>query len=541
MRQPDISLKEVMTAMQDMQAAYSIGKESRYMRRLTGVNFQGSGADYHFRSEAEFLKAIERARDFDRENMVVGQGITRLVNNVIQDGFALDPRTNDKEADDLLWELWNEWSYTPELCHARGLEDFTGLTKLALRHTIVDGDILNLPLEEGSLFPVEGHLLRTPKDVRNPAVHGVEVDPRFGRPLRYWVLKEEKGINRTYAHRNFRSFPAYDEDGARQAFHLFNGKRVSQTRGVTALAPIVYTAGIHDDLQFAKLVQAQVVSCFAIFRRLDPSLSAIAPVPQRGERTEEALGDGSTRTVEGIAPGMEVRGRPGEILEGFSPNVPNPEFFPHAMMLLSFIAVNLDMPVHCLLLDPTKTNFSGWRGALDEARKGWREMQRWMACKHYSPVYAWKLRQWIVKVKAVGKLFQKLGPKLFAHRWNPPGWRYIEPLKDAQAETTRLDNNLTSPRRLHAEYGGNWEELVPELIEDRAMLIEAAIARADQITQRFPDAGVTWRDLAGRIAGVGAENAPAEESDETDETPPERDRNAPPPRQPPMYAESEGP
>ena len=41
---------------------------------------------------------------------------------------------------------------------------------------------------------------------------------------------------------------------------------------------------------------------------------------------------------------MELFGFPGESLKGFSPNVPNPEFFQHAKLILTILASNLDLP-----------------------------------------------------------------------------------------------------------------------------------------------------------------------------------------------------
>src|SRR5690606_1028361 len=101
------------------------------------------------------------------------------------------------------------------------------------------------------------------------------------------------------------------------------------------------------------------------------------------------------------APGIEYTGAPGEKLTGFSPNIPNAEFFEHARLILTFVAINLDMPLQMLLLDATATNFSGWRGAFDQAKIGFRQIQSWLLKRFYAPVYEWKLRQWIAEDPAI--------------------------------------------------------------------------------------------------------------------------------------------
>ena len=95
---------------------YDIGSSGRYLPSPKGVHLQGSGADYHYRDETKFFRAIERARFYDRNNMIVGQGIDRLCDNLIRDGFTLDPLSSDAgfnaEAKAKFWD----WGLDPDQC-----------------------------------------------------------------------------------------------------------------------------------------------------------------------------------------------------------------------------------------------------------------------------------------------------------------------------------------------------------------------------------------------------------------------------------------
>jgi len=209
---------------------------------------------------------------------------------------------------------------------------------------------------------------------------------------------------------------------------------------------------------------------------------------------------------------MELTTEPGETITAFSPNVPNPEFFPHASLILTFISINLNLPLAVLLLDPSKTNFSGWRGAIDQARMGFREIQRWLAGSFHRPVYRFKCRQWIAEDAALARQFAALGEKVFQHRWNPPTWAYIEPLTDGQADLLQVRNALTSPRRLHARRGADWDEIYAEIIADNSAAIKAAKKAALQINGEFPDgnAPVHWREILSLPTpdGVQIQQAP---------------------------------
>jgi capsid protein len=240
------------------------------------------------------------------------------------------------------------------------------------------------------------------------------------------------------------------------------------------------------------------VSCFALFRSQAAAANGGLPLNDApyGERTDQALASGGTRRIEGIAPGMEITGRPGEKLEGFSPNVPNSEFFQHVRLILTLIGINIGLPLVLVLMDGSETNFSGWRGAVDEARKGWRRNQCALSTRFHAPIYVHKTRRWAAEDATLMSAQTRLGPRFFRHRWNPPRWPYIEPLKDASSDLLRLRNGLSSPRRIHAEHGDNYYEILDELLADNTAAIIAAKARATAINQQFKDdQPVHWREV----------------------------------------------
>jgi capsid protein len=272
---------------------------------------------------------------------------------------------------------------------------------------------------------------------------------------------------------------------------------VSQTRGVSVLNPICDIAGMFDDLNFATLIKAQVASCFAILREYS---AASPPIPggqgTMGSKSSEAMQDGTQRVLEGVAPAMIVDGKPGQKLTGFSPNIPNPEYFPHSTLLLTFMAMNLNLPLTVLLLDPERAgNFSALRGVLEQAKLGFSALQRWLIDKLHRPVWIWKARQWADEDRALLAALMKMGAAYFSCKWRPPRHPYIEPVTDRAAALLGSRNLLASPRDTAAENGAGWEDIVRESVEDNSLAIEAAIVKANDINARYPTAGVTWRDV----------------------------------------------
>lgn len=488
----------IVSAFDDIRADYDMSRENRFIRRRTGLAPQGNTADWHYRNEESYYRDIEKARDMDRNDSIIGQTIDRAVDNIVQDGFTLDPKTGSQELDKILRRKWHEWAEDREACDIQGEFCWHDFERHAMRSMLVDGDIVFLGLggddsESGKLQAIEAHAIRTSTRQDN-TVLGVTKDD-FGKRLQYWITHDP--IEPNEQKESAQPVDVRDANGMRTLFHVYRPDRTSQTRGVTALAPVFAVAGMRDDIQFAKLVQQQVASCFAIFRKRqyipnDPH--SITPGYGAGE--SETSPTGETRYIENIAPGMEIIGQAGEELQGFSPDVPGQGYEFQFKEMLTTIGVNLGLPLCLVLMDGSETNFSGWRGAVDEARKGFRVNQRNLIERFHSPVYRWKLSHWLDDPEIQAILRENPNIRFSAHKWNAPTWQYIDPVGDAQGDMLRLQNTLSSPRRLHAERGAPWEEIATETVEDKAFAVRLAKQTAQKINSEFNDGQpVQWREL----------------------------------------------
>lgn len=480
----------IASSFADIRADYDATRQSRFVRRRTGVAPQGSGEDYHFRSELKYYELIEQARDMDRNDGLVGILADRRVDNIVQSGFTLDPKTGDKKLDLDLWQRWEDFSNDPDQCDIAGESCWKEIERQCCRSESIDGDIVVVGTEDGPFQQIEAHAIQTSTKVENTFL-GVTRD-QYRKRIEYHIREDlnefaQKGQSEPIQVRN--------DLGIRQLFHVYNPKRVNPTRGVTQLAPIFSLSGMLEDVNFAKLVQQQVVSCFAVFRKLASETSGLPSVDGYGDASTEQTASG-VRQIEGVSPGMEIIGQPGEELTGFSPNVPNSEYFQQVKLLLQIIGVNFGLPLCLVLMDGSETNFSGWRGAVDEARKGFVADQMNLVRRLNSPAYRWKLSQWLEKDPVLKRAAARKKINIFHHNWNLPTWSYIEPVADAEGDATQLRNALTSPRRLHAARGKDWEEISEETIADNSYAIERAAAQAAKINAAFPNSpAVTWRDL----------------------------------------------
>lgn len=503
---------------------YRAAENTRFSRQPSG-DATGRAADFHIQNESDFFRVIEIARSIDNDDMIVGQGIDRLVNNIMQEGFTYDPKTGDDTLDAYLKDKWNRYASNRLEVDIQQTCDFNDLAWLALRAVIVDGDILSLPLASGAIQMIEAHRLRTPSDLDGPTrqmtIHGVTVDENRRR-LNYHICKDDISLNHFPKRSETVSISALDDDGNPQLLHLSYPKRVTQTRGITRLARITDVAGMHDDIQFAKLVQQRGVSCWTLIRERPLGFEAPYGIDEYTEAVDDPCQAGQTQQIRNISPGMWYTGYPGETVKGFSPNVPNPTFFDHAKQTQQIIALNLDLPLILMLMDAGETNFSGWRGAMEQAKIAFRKFQRWFAAAFHSQILRWKVRQWSTPGSpqfdpAVFALMQS-GADVFAHEWVFPTWPYVEPLKDASADLLEVRNAINSPRRVQARRGRDWDVISTEIVEDNAQLIEKAVLRADEINRQFAGvenfSPISWQQLAMLPTPDGVQISIAEQQDQ---------------------------
>ncbi|MFM7009573.1 MAG: phage portal protein, partial [Betaproteobacteria bacterium] len=143
-----------------IRADYDATRQSRFVRRRTGVAPQGGNADYHFRTENKYYELIEQARDMDRNDGLVGTLADRRVDNIVQQGFTLDTKTGDKALDKDLWERWQTFANDPERCDIAGEMCFHEMERFACRAESIDGDIVVIGTEDGPLQLIEGHSIQ---------------------------------------------------------------------------------------------------------------------------------------------------------------------------------------------------------------------------------------------------------------------------------------------------------------------------------------------------------------------------------------------
>lgn len=490
--------RDLLSEIGELKADYDMTVPSRFVRQRRGLPSGGGSADYHFRNEQKYYDAIETARDMERNDAVIGPLLDRAVSNEVQEGFGLEISTPDPGFNSAVYDRWVDWANDPEQCDIAGEMTFNEFELMASLAEKRDGDCLITCLNDGSLQFHEAQYIGTNARMDN-VVLGVELDSHRRR-MAYYLSTDLIDPMRTVVRGGFGAsetrIPCRTPDGMRQAFHVYNSRRTTQTRGVTGMAPILKISAMFEDVNFAKLVQQQIASAVVLLRTRTQFSGGMVSRVNYGEEESLTTTTGDIRTSDGVMAGMELTGQPGEDISAFTSNIPNAEYFQQVRLLLQLMGVNFGLPLCLVLMDGSETNFSGWRGAVDEARKGFRLNQRNLIRRFHQPCYKIKLSHFLAEDPALRKIAAKMGPESCSHVWHPQAWQYIEPVKDAQGDLLQVRNGLTSPRRIQQKNGRRWETVAQETIEDNRLAIVAAKKAAQELNEDFQDGTpVHWREL----------------------------------------------
>lgn len=460
--------------------SYRAAEPTIYRHDVHGL---GGTADAHYTQGLHYWRIRELAREFDRNDPNLGQLVDRGVDNLIGAGLRIDPQTSDAATNEVLRQLWDEWADNPEACDYAGRFCFDELERLALRHTWIDGDcFFVLDERSGSVRFEEGDRVTSWNTLSDDTVHGVVLDVS-GRPRGYLFRKLLPGERK----RNISAGAPGElvEIPADYVVHVYFPKRATQSRGVSAFAPVFDQIGLSSDIEHATLVKLEVSSCIAGFLTSDyPSAFGVG-----GSQTSTSKFDDATDLEFGeFTPAMIGKLRGGQKFEGFNPGVVSRDEQEFREQTIRRVGLAIGLPLELAMLTAKNQSYSALRGVVEQYKIGARATQARFKRNLRSRIYRWKVGHWVEQ-----GLVRPL-PDISRHNVLTPSWAYIDPLVDAHADSLRIEKHLASPRTVWSERGRDYDQGVREIAADRGSLIKAMQDQADALTKAGV-ADVTWRDL----------------------------------------------
>lgn len=430
--------------------AYEAAGGGRRWQGITGLNAPVA------QSLAARGPVMQRARAAAVNNPHARQAVEVLACAAV--GTGIKPKSQHPDAAvrerlDLAFEAWTDEA------DATGARDFYGQMLDAARGAFRDGESL-FRLEPGDNGALT--LRQLAPEQLDPALHrdlgngqrivaGVEHDAR-GRPVLYHLLPDQPDLP-------FATAVAPVPVPADDVLHVFDPTFAGQVRGVSALAPVLLKLAELDKAEDAQLMRQQVAAMLAGFLYVPTDTAAL---PFDGTPAASVLDGGlEPATLKTLPPGYDVKFS--------SPATIGADAIDFLRLQLRAIAAGAGVTYEQLTGDYSSSNYSSSRAAALEFRRRVEAFQHHVLVRRFCrPVW----RRWVTLEVLAGRLdlpgfFADPEPYLAA-RWIAPGWGWVDPVKEVQAEILAIEAGLKSRTEAVAARGVDREAL------DRERAAEAA-------------------------------------------------------------------
>lgn len=434
-------------------------------------------------ADAEIVTALStlraRARNLERNNGHARRFIQLMEDNIVgHAGFSMVSRAKTKTGaletrlNDNLKDVWTE--FASEDITADGMMDMVEMAKAGVRSWCRDGEafyqILSGPQYNGG---VAFHMLEAdmcdetlskvdPK-TNNEIRMGVELD-NHEKPVAYWFLTRHPG-DYTFSPRTWRD--KYRRIPADRIIHVYAKRRPSQTRGEPPMAPIM-----NDTKMLAGYRESEIVHRRVAAAKMGFFVQGENSSPVTGVADEQDVDTGD----------LMINANPGEMkalpsgydFKTFDANSTSTDYGVFEKQIIRSIAVGLGPSYFDLAMDLDDVSYSSIRqGALSD-RDFYRGMQTFFIRRLMLPVF----RAWYHRNAGGLNPDLEIPPSKYSKflksvKFSGRGWQWVDPQKEVKAARDAIDGRLTSRTRVVAEQGGDFAEVIDDLVDEQKLLDEA--------------------------------------------------------------------
>jgi len=431
---------------------YDAGDMGRLNSGWTPVN---ATAEQTNQGQRDIIRA--RARDLERNSDVAESIISAFERTVVRTGIKVQAKVlkANGDEDDRLNEqievLWKEWC-RPRNCDVTGQQSFIEMQQMAIRRLIVDGGIIFVKayinkdpvpfaLQAREVDELDTSLNRLPGANGNRIVGGIELD-KYNRPVAYWLKK-------------FTTDGFWTGESERipenRVIFLWKKHRPSQIREISRMALTLPRVRDTNEFIEAVSVKERILACLAIFiKKQDPSQVG------RSAKVDRQSG----YTTKTISPGMIQELHPGDDVTAVVPagQASNAKEFISTQQRL--IGSGQGLSYEAVSRDMSQVNYSSARQGLLEDQKTYKMWQQFLIEHFCQEVYT----EFVISAVLAGQLnipdFWQNKSQYLKHVWIPPGWSWIDPLKEIKAYESALNTGQDTLSRICAERGEDWRDVL---------------------------------------------------------------------------------
>lgn len=365
------------------------------------------------------------------------------------------------------FKLWAENT----MCDAERQQNFYGMQQLAFLSMLMSGDVFALfGMKENKRTPYQttirlleadricnpessGDSVATELENGGRIIDGVEID-REGAVVRYHVASKSPLARSNSGMLEWTAVDAFGKDtGYPNILHIMTFERPEQRRGVPFVSAEIeqlkqFTRYMNSEL--AANVVSSMLTAFITSDMDDGKFGLEDAVNEEDKVTDDDL------SLE-LAPGAIYNLPPGKKIEAINPLRSNTQFESFVNTCIMTIASSMGIPKE-VLVKKYESNYTAARAALLDFWRTVRVYRTRFNNSFNQPVY----EQWLSEAVATGRID---APGFFddpAVRqawcgcvWMGASMGHVDPLKEVNAASARIQNNITTQEQEAAEYNGN--------------------------------------------------------------------------------------
>lgn len=469
-----IAWKNALAIQKQMLAS----REAVHNDRFRGLKWITSRLSPDSEAEEGLANAQDRSRDLSLNDPVAAGYVKGRVTNVVATG--LSPQARIRPAEE--WEpqeidedrarrlnkqlesAWERWQKKASRC---GRKSFWMLQRLAERCVARDGECLVVLSDKpfaGRPVPlclevVSITRLETPlKFAGDPRVRmGIETD-EDGTPVAYHIRTTDPN-DTTITEMEWERVPAD------RVCHIYEEEEGGQHRGWPASVPSMTTMKDVKDYDEAVLIKRQTEACFAAFIKgggnpYDAAVAAATGTNANSQRLEE-ITPGMIRylgTNEDVTFATPGQGSGGDHAE-------------YQATQYHRVAAGLGYPYELLLKTYGGTNYSSGRLSLLDGRAEFRAEQKFQIDLFLSPVWERFVYECVLAglVEIDGDEYQRFPWAFNRHIWIPPGWPWVDPVKEVLADGEAVDRGFASRTQVNQARGTDDEEVQEQRLREKML------------------------------------------------------------------------
>lgn len=430
---------------------YDAGDNGRLNRGWRAVNDSAEATDRYSRDTVR-----ARARDLERNSDMMNSVISAFKRNVTGGGYNLQSKTSKPELNKQLEKYWKIWCKKRN-CDVTDTQNFNEILRMAVRRKKIDGGILlHKVYTDGGLLPFKLQCLEVdeldisqivPKHKGNKVVGGIELN-QYNKAIGYWI--KQYGLDGFSI-----QMPTFIQ--AKDIIFYYTKTRPSQVREMSDMCQTIPRIRDVNEFMTAVSVKERIAACLAVFiKKQTPS--SVMP-GRNNNQTDKLSYDGKMLT-----PGMMQQLNPGDEIQVVTPNGQATDATTYTKLQQRMIGAGQGISYEATARDMSETNYASARQSLIEDDLTYAEEKEQMQ-DILDEIY----ETFVISCVLGGLVnipdFWGNKEEYLAHEWIQAPKRWIDPLKESNANKTALNTLQKTFKQISAEGGKDWQEQLDDMAE----------------------------------------------------------------------------